>query len=194
VSKWHHTRGKRNIKRKAKPYKSYDPAIIKIVDGVVDMMLPRKLVSLNKLKNGLARHGDTKGWSQTLEKAHVVFDDGSFSRPHKYRVKLHVTRLSPREQFFLDQTNLAGGVKGLEDALVRAKYLVDDRQKWLDGPHVNQAVSADRRYWTWVRIQLLEELTADPPKKSRLKDTNETPTVAIPAARKRRPIKLIDPE
>jgi hypothetical protein len=56
---------------------------------------------------------------------------------------------------FLDRTNLAGGIKGLEDFLVRAEYLVDDCEEWEDGPYISQGLSTDKKYWTIVKLTAL---------------------------------------
>lgn len=119
----------------------------------MELLLPRKLVSPNRIKTGLARHGDTKAWETMLLKAHMVTDDQSLRFPARSKMRLEVWRLAPSKKYFLDRTNCAFSIKGLEDALVRLQYLRDDSLKYLDGPYVEQDVSADRKYWTIVRIR-----------------------------------------
>lgn len=75
----------------------------------------------------------------------------------KQRLRLEVVREAPTEKFFLDRTNLAFSVKGLEDALVRLQYLVDDNEEWEDGPWVSQRVSSDGKYWTIVTVSEAKE-------------------------------------
>jgi hypothetical protein len=127
--------------------------------GALVFRIPKKVRSLNKLKTGIARHGDTVAWEAALRKvgrpattsdaerlvfADIVWPDG--------KRRLEIERQAPTERYFLDQTNFAGGCKGLEDALVRLGYLVDDSLKWLDGPHLKQTVAPDRKFWTIIRV------------------------------------------
>jgi hypothetical protein len=115
-------------------------------------MLPRKLRSLNTLCSRLARYGDTKAWEKQFADAELENSDHTIGPCSKQRLRLETTRLAPSKHFFLDKTNLAGGVKGLEDALVRLEYLVDDCEEWEDGPYVSQGVSEDGKYWTLVTL------------------------------------------
>lgn len=126
----------------------------RILCGYAIWVLPRKLKSLNQLKGWRARYGDTQAWEKLLHNVQTTDDDGSFIPPisHPTKRTLVVERLVPNKSCLLDRTNLAGAVKGLEDALVRMGYLVDDNPAWIDGPHVSQRVSTDKRYWTLVML------------------------------------------
>lgn len=132
-----------------------EPGSIITKGSRIFMMLPGKLRSPNKLKSGLARHGDTKAWEARVQNARVVQTDSSVLLPVLGRAKLSVTRLVPTKACYLDRTNLAFCIKGLEDALVRLGYLYDDNVKWLDGPYVEQDLSPDREYWASVVIDVL---------------------------------------
>lgn len=147
------TATRRRRSRRTNLYKSYEPAVATIESGVLEMLLPKKLVSPNRLKTGLARHGDTKAWEAMLRKVHLVADDGTLTFPTRKKMRLDVWRLAPSKKYFLDRTNAAFSVKGLEDALVRLGYLRDDSLKYLDGPYVEQDTSGDRKYWTLVKIR-----------------------------------------
>ena len=128
---------------------------IRIRDGKIEMMIPGKIKSLNQLKNGLARYGDTKGWENRIKKARIALDDESVCLPVMDRARLEITRLIPSRGCLLDQTNAEGGIKGLEDALKRLGYIFDDNHKWLDRPQVQQRVSDDRQYWALIQITIL---------------------------------------
>jgi hypothetical protein len=119
------------------------------------MMIPGKLKSLNQLKSGIARYGDTKAWEARIKRAHVSFDDGSVRLPVITRARLEMSRLIPGRMCLLDQTNLEGGVKGFEDAIKRLGYIFDDNHKWIDRPQVTQVVSPDRQYWAMAIITIL---------------------------------------
>lgn len=135
---------------------SREPGSIKIKDGTIVLMIPGKLRSLNQLRTGISRYGDTKAWEQRLKRARIAVDDESVLMPVVSRARLEMTRLSPSQRCFLDQTNLEGGVKGFEDALKRLGYIFDDNHKWIDRPQVQQMVSPDRQYWALAKITILE--------------------------------------
>lgn len=121
-------------------------------DGVITWTLPRKLQSLNKLRGWRARHGDTKGWEREIDGATIIFNDMSLGPGSGRRLRLEVVRQAPNVRFKLDKVNLFGGIKGLEDALVRLNFLVDDSEIWEDGPWPTQTVSSDKKYWTVIRL------------------------------------------
>ncbi len=149
-------RGKKYARTgRTRRFRSDKPGTVLIQDGTILWTLPRKLRSPNQIKTGLARYGDTKGWEAQFVAALVVGTDDSIGMGKQQRLKLEVVRRVPRKDFFLDRTNLAFSVKGLEDALVRLGYLVDDNEDWLDGPYVTQDVSDDKKYWTIVKISEL---------------------------------------
>lgn len=67
---------------------------------------------------------------------------------------LTVTRYVPsRAHFIRDERNLQFAIKGLEDALVRTRLLVDDRREWLHCTPVTQHVSPDGEFYTVVLLQ-----------------------------------------
>lgn len=151
----------RTTGRRKAPHRTYSrkflptgPATMVVQDGAIYFRLPRRLRSLNKLKTGIARYSDTQSWERLLEKARQSCDqnDLSIGPGEDCRMRLEIQRLSPSRAYYLDTVNLMGGCKGLEDALVRLGYLVDDNVDWEDGPHVSQELSEDKRYWTIVRI------------------------------------------
>lgn len=144
-------------RRTSKRYASTGPSIAIIKGGAILWKIPRRLRSLNSLKTGIARYGDTKAWENHFLKAELKEDDGSFQIGQTARHKLEIQRLSPNRRYFLDSTNLHGAAKGLEDALVRLGYLVDDSEMWEDGPHVSQALSPDKRYWTIIKLSIAEQ-------------------------------------
>lgn len=87
----------------------------------------------------------------------MLDSDHTLARKSGLRLRLEVTRRSPMARWSLDRTNLAGGsIKGIEDALVRAEYLVDDREEWLQGPFLRQEVSADGTYSTVIKLMLIQ--------------------------------------
>jgi hypothetical protein len=128
-----------------------------IANGTITWTLPRKLRSLNVLCSRLARFGDTKAWEKQFTDAKLVASDHTLGPSSKQRLKLSVMRLAPSKAFFLDRTNLCGGVKGLEDALVRLEFLVDDAEEWEDGPHCSQGLSDDKKYWTVVTLEVISQ-------------------------------------
>jgi hypothetical protein len=138
--------------RRSTRYKATKPGTCVIKNGSIIWTLPRKLRSLNVLCSRLARWGDTQAWQKQFETAEITESDHSLGPCSKQRLKLSVMRLSPTKAFFLDRTNLAGGVKGLEDSLIRLEYLVDDCEEWEDGPYVSQGVSSDGKYWTIITL------------------------------------------
>jgi hypothetical protein len=139
-------------RRKRKRFRADGDGVCEIRDGVITWTLPRKLQSLNKLRGWRARYGDTKGWERELDGATIVFNDMSLGPGSGKRLRLEVVRLAPNAKFRLDKVNLFGGIKGLEDALVRLGFLVDDAEQWEDGPWPTQGVSSDKKYWTIVRL------------------------------------------
>lgn len=150
----------RSRKRPAPRRRSYnrrrtERGSIIYANGTIYMMLPGKLKSPNKLKTGLARHGDTKAWEARIRSAQIVQTDDSVRVPVDGKVQLFVERLVPNKSCFLDQTNAAFSIKGLEDALVRLDYMVDDNHQWADVMPVKQVLSPDKLYWASVRIVLL---------------------------------------
>lgn len=146
--------------RRSARYKASKPGTCVIKNGTITWTLPRKLKSLNVLCSRLARYGDTQSWQKEFEAATLIESDHTLGPCSKQRLRLEVRRLSPSKAFFLDRTNLAGGVKGLEDSLIRLEYLVDDDETWEDGPHVSQGLSEDGKYWT---IVTLSEIRVDAP-------------------------------
>jgi hypothetical protein len=148
----HAKRNSVSVKRKRKRFRSSEPGTVSIKDGVITWTLPRKLQSLNKLRGWRARHGDTQGWEREINQAKILCNDMSLGPGSGRRLRLEVVRLAPNPRFKLDKTNLAGGIKGLEDALVRLSFLVDDSEIWEDGPWPSQSVSSDKKYWTVIRL------------------------------------------
>lgn len=138
--------------RRSTRYKATEPGTCVIKNGSIVWTLPRKLKSLNVLCSRLARYGDTQAWQKEFEAARLTESDHTLGPCSKQRLRLAVHRLAPSKAFFLDRTNLAGGVKGLEDSLIRLEFLVDDCEEWEDGPHVSQGVSEDGKYWTIVTV------------------------------------------
>lgn len=124
--------------------------------------MPRKIRSMNKLKSGIALHGDKVAWEKALAAVGAPEIDPSdlelveayaaFVHPAAGRRRLSIERQAPSEHYFLDATNCSGGAKKLEDVLVSAGYFVDDKMKWLDGPHIIQTVSPEKKFYTIVRI------------------------------------------
>lgn len=139
-------------RRRSNMYKSSKAGTCVIKDGSITWTLPRRVKSLNVLCSRLSRYGDTQAWEKEIARATITSSDDSLGPCSKQRLRLSITRLAPSKAFFLDRTNLAGGVKGLEDTLVRLEYLVDDCEEWEDGPHVSQGVSDDGKYWTVVTL------------------------------------------
>ncbi len=138
--------------RRSTRYKATAPGTCNISNGTITWTLPRKIRSMNVLCSKLSRYGDTKAWEKEFERAELIKSDGSLGPCSKQRLKLEIVRLAPSKAFFLDRTNACGGVKGLEDVLVRLEYLVDDCEEWEDGPHVSQGVSTDGKYWAIVTL------------------------------------------
>jgi hypothetical protein len=147
-------------RRRSTRFKSSVPGTCVIKKGTITWALPRKLRSLNVLCSRLSRYGDTKAWESEFTKAALTESDGSLGPCSKQRLKLEVIRVTPTKAFFLDRTNLAGGVKGLEDALIRLEYLVDDCEEWEDGPYVSQEVATDGKYTTIIRLSEIAQTTA----------------------------------
>lgn len=148
----HWKRSTRAYRRRIKRFRATENGTCDIVGGTITWVLPRKLASLNRLRTWRARHGDTQAWEKEFERTRVSANDLSLGPCTSRRLRLEVIRLAPTDKYYLDMTNLAGGVKGLEDALVRLQFLVDDSVRWLDGPHCSQGVSKDGKYWTIVRL------------------------------------------
>lgn len=146
-------------RKRIKRYRSDKPGICVVCNGTITWTLPRKLRSLNKIRTGLSRYGDTKGWERQFLAAETKSTDLSLGPDSNQRLKLEILRLAPRKDFFLDKVNLYGGAKGLEDALVRLRYLVDDNEAWEDGPYVTQDVSPDGKYWTIIKLSEIVEET-----------------------------------
>jgi hypothetical protein len=88
-----------------------------------------------------------------IKDATLVASDLSLGPFSGQRLKLEILRLAPCERFKLDRVNLYGGCKGLEDALVRMSFLVDDNERWAD-MSASQGVSEDKKYWTLVRLSV----------------------------------------
>lgn len=151
----HYKRTSISRKRK-KRFKSLNPGVCVIANGTITWTLPRKLLSMNKLQGGLSRFWDTKAWEREFLSAVVVSQDGSLAVGSGLRLRLDIVRFAPTKKWFLDRTNCAGGCKGLEDALVRLTYLVDDNEQWEDGPYPTQQVSEDGKYRTIVRLSKIE--------------------------------------
>ena len=143
--------------RRSNTYKATQLGSCTIAAGTMTWVLPRKLRSLNTLCSRLARYGDTKAWEKQFTEAELGASDHTLGPCSKQRLRLEIVRLAPSKHFFLDKTNLAGGVKGLEDALVRLEYLVDDCEEWEDGPYVSQDVSEDNKYWTIVKLSEIQD-------------------------------------
>jgi hypothetical protein len=141
--------------RRSSRFKSSKPGTYVIENGTITWRLPRKLRSLNAICTKLARYGDTKAWETQFTTAELKESDGSLGPCSKQRLRLEIWRLSPSKAFFLDPTNRAGGAKGLEDALVRLEYLVDDCDEWLDGPYVHNDLSDDGKYMTVVKLSVI---------------------------------------
>jgi hypothetical protein len=134
-----------------------EPGTVEIQDGKITLLLPGKLKSLNTLKNGLARYGDTKTWEARIRAAKLVKDDESVRLPLTSRARLEISRLHPNKSCILDFVNLEGGTKGLEDALKRCGYIVDDNYKWLDRVPSKQLQSFDKQYWAVAVVTVLED-------------------------------------
>ena len=141
--------------RRSTRYRAMQEGTCVISGGVITWTLPRKIRSLNVLRNKLAFWADGKAWESQFAKAKIMATDGSLGPCSKQRLKLTVQRLAPSRAFFLDKTNLAGGIKGLEDVLVRLEYLVDDCEEWEDGPYVSQGISPDKKYWAVITLETL---------------------------------------
>lgn len=148
------------MRRKRKRYRAYEEGTCVIKGGTITWTLPRKVKSLNKLRGWRARHGDTKGWEDEINNAKILSNDMSLGPSSGRRLRLEVIRLAPNQRFRLDRVNLYGGLKGLEDALVRLNFLVDDSDVWEDGPHASQALSPDKKYWTIIKLM---EAKPEPP-------------------------------
>lgn len=142
-------------RRRSLSRRRQEPGSIIFRDGKIFMMLPGKLRSPNKIKTGLARHGDTKAWEARILKAQTVQTDQTVKLPATRRARLDIERLVPNRACFLDQRNLDFSAKGLEDALVRLGYLVDDNHEWLDVKPMTQSISPDKLYWASVVIEVL---------------------------------------
>lgn len=138
--------------RRSTKYKADATGTCCIANGCITWTLPRKIRSLNVLKNGLARYSDTKSFETQIVKAEIISSDASLGPCSKQRLRLEIIRLAPNRNFYLDKTNLYGGCKGLEDALVRLEYLVDDCEEWEDGPYATQGISQDGKYWTIIKL------------------------------------------
>jgi hypothetical protein len=88
------------------------------------------------------------GWTQpdSLAWPHLL--------AHQERRHLTVTRYVPKRAHFIrDERNLQFSIKGLEDALVHAQLIVDDRREWLTCDPVTQHVSPDGKFYTVVLLQ-----------------------------------------
>lgn len=151
-----HFKKQSRSRKKLKRYKSQNPGTCVVAAGTITWTLPRKLLSLNKLRGGLSRFWDTKAWEREFEGAKVSATDGSLERGSGLRLRLEIVRFAPTNRWFVDKVNLYGGCKGLEDSLVRLGYLVDDNEKWEDGPYPSQQVSDDGKYHTIVRLAKLD--------------------------------------
>lgn len=134
--------------RRSKLYRSSEPGTCLIQRGTITWRLPRKYLSLNVMRARMSRFWDTKHWERDLEAAECGQDDKTLGKGSGKRLRLEVVRISPQK---LDRTNLAGGsVKGIEDALVRLGYLVDDSERWLQGPFLSQEIGPE--YLTIIRL------------------------------------------
>lgn len=135
-----------------------------IANGAIIWKLPCRLRSLNSLKTGIARHSDTVRWEKYLANAQCISNDGSVHPKNGHgrkKLRLEVQRLTPSRRYILDQTNLQGGAKGLEDALMRLGLLVDDGPQWLEGPIATQALSTDGYYWTIIKLSVAKNQTME---------------------------------
>lgn len=158
---WKRTSQSRRRKRVTR-FRSDEPGTCTIANGCITWKIPRKLPSLNRLRTWRARHGDTQAWERAFVTAEILANDLSLGPETCQRLRLEITRLAPSKDWLLDRTNLAGSVKGLEDALVRLRYLVDDSEAWEDGPYVQQGVSEDKKYWTIIRLLEIHDETPTP--------------------------------
>lgn len=134
------------------------PGTIKAEGGIIEIRIPKKLRTLNALKGWRARYGDTKSWEQAIKDCRTLTDAvGAASIAGMMpllavRMRLEILRLAPTKRELLDTTNAAGSVKGLEDALKRLGYIVNDDLDWLDGPYVSQAIAPDRQFWAIIKL------------------------------------------
>lgn len=132
-------------------YQAKDAPTIRVVNGKVVMLLPRRLRGLNSRGGHWAEAGERKAWELMLTTAEFA-TDGSVVLPVTCRRRLEIIRLAPHRRYLLDKTNLDACGKRLEDALVALGYLVDDDRFGVDGPHITQGVSRDRCYWAVVTL------------------------------------------
>lgn len=91
-------------------------------DGVV---LPVKLVSPNKKRHHMALHRDRKEFERLLVSLNLTL------LPADFKQYLQVVRVLARRQKPMDDTNRAGSVKQLEDAMRACGWFHDDSPRWL---------------------------------------------------------------
>ena len=87
---------------------------------------------------------------------------GAKGRPAKERRRLEIIRLVPHKRQLVKDTfeNLPWTAKELRDAIRNCGLLFDDSDQWTE-TIIDQALSADGTFWTWIAIQAIE--TADQP-------------------------------
>jgi hypothetical protein len=124
----------------------------------VTLELPVALESLNRLhgRHWSAKHRERQRWGWLLRAALLALQGGQGEalaalRSHvaaKGRVAVKVTTWRRRR---IDQTNLEGGFKELEDCLKAEGLIVDDGPKWIDR-EISQALGTPR---TVIELQAL---------------------------------------
>lgn len=121
--------------------------------GPIEFFLPKLTPSLNLTTRGhwSQEHKELAEWRQWLAWARGQAQ--RWDRPGWERVRLIIERRAP--QPIEDDTNLEGGIKCLEDALVREGYFKDDNRKVVVERRVTQKKVPRSQQGTWVRIEPL---------------------------------------
>jgi len=122
------------------------------VPWVIEIKISKKIESRNfyDSKHWSVKHKDRKQFESQIVKQLLLNYSHKERQAAQKRVKRSVTIHSQRSRL-LDYTNLVGGCKQLEDALVSLGLLVDDKPAWVEDLKVTQATG--KPYFTEIIIE-----------------------------------------
>ena len=119
---------------------------------MIELVISKKIESRNfyDSKHWSAKHKDRKEFERQV--AMALLEKYTYKERQKAqkRVRRQVTVHSQRSRL-LDYTNLIGGIKPLEDALVALGLLVDDMPKWCEDLKATQ--KNGKPYFTRITIE-----------------------------------------
>lgn len=107
---------------------------------------PIKIESRNyfDIRHWSVRYKDSQAWERRIVDWCLINKIGRVAKTKK-RIKFYSQRTR-----LLDSDNLAGGFKGMRDAIKRVGLIVDDSPKWLEAEYF-QVKGKD--YQTWFEIE-----------------------------------------